>query len=131
MIEKAREFINRHLVTTTLSTADAEGNVDVALFNSAHMVDPYTVVGAHIGLNRSYENLLRTGKAVLAVIVPDPEIPVNTDGVRVYLEFVEEQTQGPEFEQLQRWLDNAFGVGFLLKGRLVFRVTEIRPLWQW
>lgn len=131
MKEKARQLINQHLVTTTLSTADPEGNVDVALFSSATMMDERTVVGARISLKRSYENLKKTGRGVLAVIVPDPENPVNTDGVRVYLELIGDETEGPGFADMQAWLDKYFGAGFKLQNRLVFRVTDIRPLWEW
>src|SRR3990172_4521696 len=100
MKEKAMELVNRHLVTTLLSTADEQGNVDAALFNSAFMPDYNTLVGARIGLKRSYENLKRTGKGVLSVIVPDPENPLDTDGVRVYVELVADETEGEKFDDL-------------------------------
>jgi hypothetical protein len=131
MKEKARDLINRHLVTTLLSTADERGNADAALFNSASMPDPNTVVGAQIGLKRSYENLKKTRRGVISVIVPHPEDPLKTDGVRVYVELVADETEGEGFDELQRSLDRSLGVGFRLKSRLVFKVTEIRPLWEW
>ena len=131
MKEKAMELVNRHLVTTTLSTADAEGNVDAALFNSATMVDERTVVGAHMSIRRSYENLLATRKAVLTVIVPNAQDPILTDGVRLYLDLAADETEGEGFDRLQKWLNQAFGVGFKLQSRLVFKVNEIRPLWEW
>ena len=51
--------------------------------------------------------------------------------MRVYVELVADETEGEKFDDLQRWLDRSFGIGFRLQNRLVFKVTEIRPLWEW
>lgn len=52
MIKKARILMNKHLVTTTLSTADREGNVDVAIVNTAVLSDPETIKCARISTKK-------------------------------------------------------------------------------
>lgn len=128
LVEKARELLNRHLVTTTLSTTDKEGNVDCAILNSAAMHEDNLIVAARMSLKRSYESLKQTGKGVFTIIVPG-ETPEQTDGVRIYVRLVGDETHGAAFDELKRWVLRHFG-DFPVQNRLVFEITETRPLWE-
>ena len=125
LISKARELLNRNLVTTTISTADSNGYVDTAIVNSARMLDDTTIAIARVSIKRSYDNLLQNPKAVFAVILPG-ETSRDTDGIRIYTNMVCNQKDGPGFEEMNCWLRETFGLK--ARNRLLFKITEIRSI---
>jgi hypothetical protein len=129
LIKKARIIMNKHLVTTTLSTTDKEGNVDVAIVNTAVMADPETIKCARISTKKTYENLKETGKGMFMVIAPKPN-PMETDGIRIEVELIKDETEGDEFDIMQDFVHRNFGP-FEIKNLLTFKITKIRPCWEW
>lgn len=73
LLEKARELLNRNLLTTTLSTVDKEYNVNVAVITVVEMVDDETILCARFGAEQTYANLKETGKGVFMVLVADEQ----------------------------------------------------------
>lgn len=78
---------------------------------------------------KTYENLKETKKGIFMVIDPKPN-PMETDGVRIEVELVKDETEGDEFDIMQDFVYKNFG-HFEIKNLLTFRVTNIRPCWEW
>lgn len=126
---KAKEYINDHHLTTTLSSVDKEGNVDLVIVNTAIMTDPLTIKAASTSAEKMYENLKTTRKGMFMVIVPS-EDPLKTNSIRIAVELIKDETQGEDFETMQAFVDEAYG-GFRIQNLLTFRVTEIKPVAVW
>ena len=122
------EMFNKQPRIGTLSTADSEGNVNVAVFGSPHMIDENTVAMG-IGDNRSLKYLKENPKAVFIVMEPGKTLP-EWKGVRVYLEMSELETMGPFFEQIVMAIKHAVGEGAskMIKAAVKFKITSVRPL---
>lgn len=126
LIEKARELLNANYISTTLSTVDRDYNCNVAVISVLNMIDDDTIIAARFGADRTYANLLETRKGVFMVLLTDNE--KTKDGIRVYVELVEDQQEGTYFEQIkQRLQDTRYG-DFTLKNCLVFKITDILPV---
>ena len=112
----------------TLSTANKEGDVDVAIFGSPRMIDENTVVMG-IGENRSYRNLQRNPKAVFIVMEPGESLP-DWKGARVYLEAVDMETEGDFFSQIKGNIAKIAGQAAAdrIHAAIRFKITEVRPL---
>ncbi|MEJ2024407.1 MAG: pyridoxamine 5'-phosphate oxidase family protein, partial [Deltaproteobacteria bacterium] len=65
--QKLLEIFNKETRIGTLSTANAQGEVNVAVFGSPQMIDENTVVMG-IGENRSFRNLRENPKAAFIVL---------------------------------------------------------------
>ena len=81
--QKLLEVFNKQPRIGTLSTANAKGEVNVAVFGSPQMIDENTVVMG-IGENRSFSNLRENPKAVFIVLEPGKTL-MDWKGARVYL----------------------------------------------
>lgn len=125
LIEKARDLINRNLISTTLSTVDRDYNVNVAVITVLEMIDDQTILCARFGADRTYANLTQTGKGVFLVLLTDGE---TKDGIRVYVELAADLTEGPLFDRIRARLDTKPYRDFPLKNCLVFRITDIQPV---
>ncbi|HHV77469.1 MAG TPA: hypothetical protein GXX39_08880 [Syntrophothermus lipocalidus] len=126
LLEKARELLNRNLLTTTLSTVDKEYNVNVAVITVVEMVDDETILCARFGAEQTYANLKETGKGVFMVLVADEQ--GRKDGVRVYVELAEDLTEGPYYDRIKARLEATPYRDFPLKNCLVFKITGIAPI---
>jgi len=126
LVEKARELLNRNLVSTTLSTVDKEYNVNVAVITVVEMIDDETILCARFGAERTYANLKETGKGVFMVLVTDEQ--GRKDGVRVYVELAEDLTEGPYYDRIKARLEATPYRDFPLKNCLVFKITGIAPI---
>ncbi|MFH0811319.1 MAG: pyridoxamine 5'-phosphate oxidase family protein [Pseudomonadota bacterium] len=122
------EVFNKRPRIGTLSTADDQGNVNVAVFGSPHMTDENTVVMG-IGNNRTYRNLQLNPKAVFLIVEPGPTVP-DWKGVRVYLEAVTVESKGPLFDRIKEEITNRVGkeAGQMIAAAVQFKITEVRPL---
>ncbi|NSW83241.1 MAG: hypothetical protein HPY90_08185 [Syntrophothermus sp.] len=126
LVEKARELLNRNLLTTTLSTVDKEYNVNVAVITVVEMVDDETILCARFGAEQTYANLKETGKGVFMVLVTDEQ--GRKDGVRVYVELAEDLTEGPYYDRIKARLEATPYRDFPLKNCLVFKIIGIAPI---
>jgi len=126
LLEKARELLNRNLLTTTLSTVDKEYNVNVAVITVVEMIDDETILCARFGAERTYANLKETGKGVFMVLVTDEQ--GKKDGIRVYVRLAEDLTEGPYYERIKARLQATPYRDFPLKNCLVFKITGIAPI---
>ena len=112
----------------TLSTANADGDVNVAVFNSPQMIDENTVVMG-IGENRTYRNLRENPKAAFIVVEPGKTL-MDWKGARVYLEAVDMETGGGFYEQIKENIAKAAGeqAARMIHAAIRFRITEVRPI---
>lgn len=122
------EMFNKFPRIGSLSTANKEGDVDVAVFGSPRMLDENTVVMG-IGDNRSFRNLERNPKAVFMVVEPG-ETVADWKGARVYLEAVDMETSGKFFEKIKHGIAMAGGqaAADMIHAAIRFRITEVRPI---
>ncbi len=126
--QKLLEVFNKQPRIGTLSTANAKGEVNVAVFGSPQMIDENTVVMG-IGENRSFSNLRENPRAVFIVLEPG-ETLMDWKGARVYLEALDIETGGGFYDQIR---DNIAKTSGELAARMIhaairFRITEVRPI---
>jgi hypothetical protein len=122
------EIFNKFPRIGSLSTANKEGDVDVAVFGSPRMIDENTVVMG-IGHNRSFRNLERNPKAVFMVVEPG-ETVADWKGARVYLEAIDMETSGKFFDEIKHGIAMVSGqaAADMIYAAIRFRVTEVRPI---
>lgn len=125
LVEKVKELINDHFMTTTLSTVDHAGNVDVAIAEGVIVTDPETIKVAGVSTRSGYENLKATKKGEILVIVPTDD-PLKIESIRIAVELISIDTSGEDLETMQAFVNEKFG-GFKVKDLLTLRIKEIRP----
>jgi hypothetical protein len=126
--QKLLEIFNKETRIGTLSTANAQGEVNVAVFGSPQMIDENTVVMG-IGENRSFRNLRENPKAVFIVLEPGKSL-MDWKGARVYLEALAIETGGGFFEQIRDNIAKAVGEqgARMIHAAIRFKITEVRPI---
>lgn len=126
LIDKARTLINANYIFTTLSTVNKNYDVNIAVITILEMIDDGTIICARFGADKTYANLKETGKGVfLVLITPDNK---TKDGVRVYVELVDDQQEGEYFDRIKARLEETAYSAFPLKNCLVFRIVDILPV---
>lgn len=126
LIEKARKLINANLISTTLSTVDKDYNCNTAVISILEMIGDDTIICARFGADRTYANLKQTAKGVFLVLVTDGQ--QSKDGIRVYVELVDDLQAGDYYDRIQQRLEQTNYSGFTLKNCLVFKITDILPV---
>ena len=126
--QEAMEFFNKRPRIGTLSTANRNGDVNVAVFGSPQMIDENTVVMG-IGRNRSFRNLQENPKAAFIVVEPGKTV-MDWEGARVYLEVMDIESGGGFFEEVKEGIAKAAGkaAADMIHAAIRFRVTEVRPI---
>lgn len=126
--QKLLEIFNKQPRIGTLSTANAEGDVNVAVFGSPQMIDENTVVMG-IGENRSFRNLRENPKAVFIVLEPGKTI-MDWKGARVYLEALAIETGGGFYDQIRENIARAAGeqAAGMIHAAIRFKITDVRPI---
>jgi hypothetical protein len=122
------DFFNRRPRIGTLSTANRNGEVNVAVFGSPQMIDENTVIMG-IGRNRSFRNLQENPKAAFIVVEPGKTV-MDWKGARVYLEVIDIQSGGGFFEEVREGIAKAAGkaAADMIHAAIRFKVTEVRPI---
>lgn len=122
------EMFNKRPRIGSLSTADMEGNVNVAVFGSPQMVDEETVVMG-IGRNRSLKNLKENPRAAFIVMEPG-DTPAEWSGARVYLEAQTVDQDGEFYEDIKANIAKMAGpqAAKMIFAAIRFRITEVRPI---
>lgn len=126
--KQVMEMFNTRPRIGTLSTANKDGDVDVAVFGSPQMTDENTVVMG-IGSNRSLSYLRENPKAVFIVMEPG-ETVMDWKGCRVYLAVDSLQEEGELLDSIRRGIAEAAGeaAAKMIHAAVRFKVTEVREL---
>jgi hypothetical protein len=126
--QEVMEFFNKHPRIGTLSTANRNGDVNVAVFGSPQMIDENTVIMG-IGRNRSFRNLQENPKAAFIIVEPGKTV-MDWKGARVYLEVMDIESGGGFFEELKEGIAKAAGqaAADMIHAAIRFKVTEVRPI---
>lgn len=128
MSEELMAYFNKQPRLGTLSSANKEGQVDVAYFGSAHMVDEKTVI-VGMGNNRTLSNLRENPNAVFMIMEPG-ETPAQWMGVRVYLKMTDCQTSGRKLDEIRAQIAQKVGpeiANKMIHAYVAFGIEEIRP----
>jgi hypothetical protein len=126
--QEVMEFFNKLPRIGTLSTANRNGDVNVAVFGSPQMIDENTVIMG-IGRNRSFRNLQENPKAAFMIVEPGKTM-MDWKGVRVYLEVMDIESGGGFFEEVRDGIAKAAGkvAADMIHAAIRFRVIEVRPV---
>jgi hypothetical protein len=124
MTAKLMEYFNKQPRLGTLSTANKDGNVNVAYFGSPRMVDDKTVFMG-LGNNRTFANLQDNPNAAYMIMEPGESLP-EWKGVRVYLAMTDCQTSGEKLDQIRAALGEK--AAKMIHAAVTFEIKEIRPL---
>ncbi len=126
--QKLLGIFNKEPRIGTLSTANGQGDVNVAVFGSPQMIDENTVVMG-IGKNRSYANLEENPKAVFIVMEPG-KTAMDWKGARVYLEALAIETGGGFFDQVRDNIAKTAGeqAAKMIHAAVRFKITGVRSI---
>jgi hypothetical protein len=106
-----------------LATAGPSGEVDIAVYSRPHVMEDGTLA---FGMTDrlTHTNLQTNPQAIYAFNEK------GFEGVRLYLEKVREETEGPLLEEIRKRADEVVcpGTGELLKYVVYFRVKKNLPL---
>lgn len=118
-----RSYFDNTEGTGVLATADAEGNVDTALYGRPHFMDDGTLVFI-MAERQSYHNLKSNPRASYLFIEKEP-LEKKYEGKRLYLKMVKDVQD----EELIRSLrQHPHGEGKAGRHAVFFDITNIRPL---
>ena len=126
MSKELMDYFNKQPRLGTLSTANKEGQVDVAYFGSAQMVDEKTVV-IGMGTNRTLSNLLENPNAVFMIMEPGETLP-QWKGVRVYLTMTECQKSGEKLAAVRARIAEKVGAETANKMIHAYVALEIKEI---
>ena len=126
--QELMELFNKYPRIGTLSTANTEGEVNVAVFGSPRMIDENTIIMG-IGQNRSFRNLERNPKAVF-IVMEQGETVMDWKGSRVYLEATDMETEGDFYNEIKQSITKAAGkqAADMIHAAIRFKITEVRPI---
>ncbi len=106
-----------------MATSASSGEVDIAVYSRPHVMEDGTLA---FGMTDrlTYANLQQNPHAVYAFNEK------GFEGVRLYLEKVREETEGPLLEEIRKRADEVVhpGTGELLKYVVYFRMKKNLPL---
>ena len=106
-----------------LGTADAEGNVDLAVYARPHVADEETVAFV-MGDRRSHANVAANPHAAYLFVEQGP----GYQGKRLYLTKTREETDPERIEAMRRDSRKGRDYGDSLKFLVYFRIEKIRSL---
>lgn len=118
-----KEYFEKTGGTGFLATGGRGGEVDIAIYSRPHVMDDGTLA---FGMTDrlTHANIQENPHATYAFK------ETGHKGVRLYLEKVREETEGPLLEEIRRRADEVVcpGTGDLIKFVVYFRVTKDLPL---
>jgi hypothetical protein len=127
--KKIYGMVNKPGLIGTLSTADTNGQPDVAYFGNPKLEDDGTLV---VGLDkkRTLKNLEANPYAVLICMEKIKNGPVSftTQGCRLYLKVREIHTEGLRYKFGQKKIARAAGAAKRIVASISFDVTEVESL---
>lgn len=120
-------FLDRRTTAAFLATAGRDGAVEVAPLVAPKLTADGLLAGGEedaVG-GQTFRNLRQQPRATLLLLDPVSD-PRSRDGVRLALEFLGAEEDGPDLAHLTEWLA-AFAPGRRVRRRLLFRVRGAEP----
>jgi hypothetical protein len=127
LIERARTYLDRRTAVTLLATTNPNEVPEVGVLVAPKIGPDGTVAGGEeesVG-GQSFRNLRQSTRATLLVLDPIMD-PRSRDGVRIAVEFLGAEQDGPELDHLTQWLAT-FAPGRRIVRRLLFKVLAVEP----
>jgi hypothetical protein len=126
--KEVMEMFNKKSRIGALATSSKNGDVNVAVFGSPHMIDEETVIMA-IGDNRSFKYLQENPKASFIIIEPG-DAPTTWKGVRLYLEVAELERYGEALDSFREKIRKVAGdqSANAITAAIRFKIVDARPL---
>jgi hypothetical protein len=124
-LERARHFLDRRTTAAFLATVARDGLPEVTPIVAAKLLSDGTLAAGEedaVG-GATFRNLRIHPRATLLLLDPVAD-PRSRDGVRLVLEFLGAEEDGPELAHMTEWLA-AFAPGRRVCRRLLFRVVSI------
>jgi hypothetical protein len=114
------------VIPAVMCTVAADGTPHVCFLSQAEYVDADHVALSFQFFNRSRQNILATRQVCLAV-----DDPYTASGVRLYLEYLRTETEGPLFERMRAKLagiasHSGMDKVYHLQGADVYRVRRVQ-----
>ncbi|HAD05311.1 MAG: hypothetical protein A2091_06415 [Desulfuromonadales bacterium GWD2_61_12] len=122
-------FGNNAPVVGSLSTSDAAGEINVAIFGSARLLDDGATLVLALGANRTLRNLRQHPGAVFLVARPAATLS-QWQGVRLYLRLQRLESDGELFAALLAETERRAGrrAARRLRALAIFHIDSARPL---
>jgi adenylate cyclase len=116
------------VIPAVLCTASAEGVPHLCYLSQAEYVDEQHVALSFQFFNRSRQNILATRRAAITV-----DDPYTAGGVRLQLEYLRTESEGPLFERMKAKLagiasHSGMDKVYHLRGSDVYRVLDVQRL---
>jgi hypothetical protein len=126
-LERARHFLDRRTTTAMLATVGRDRLPEVTPVVAARFTpDGHVAVGEEDAVGGgTFRNLRLHPWATLLLLDPVVD-PRSRDGVRLALEFLGAETDGPELAHMTEWL-TTFAPGRRVCRRLLFKVLAVAP----
>ena len=126
--KQVMEMFNRDTRIGALATANANGDVNAAVFGSPRMIDEDTIIMA-IGDNRTFKYLQENPKASFIVIEPG-QSPTSWKGIRLYLEVDTFERYGEVLDSFRENIRKVAGSrsADAITAAIRFKVKDVRPL---
>lgn len=130
-LTRAREFLDRRTAITILASIDRQGAPEMCILIAPGFTPEGHVAGGEEDQvsGNTFRNLRVNGRARLLVLDPIMD-PRARDGVRLDVEFLGAEEDGPGLAHIRRWLE-AFAPGRKVVRRLLFKVIEAAPFRVW
>ena len=120
-------YLDRRTTAAFLATAARDGSVEVTPLVGPRLTAEGMLAGGEedaVG-GQTFRNLRQQPRATLLLLDPVSD-PRSRDGVRLALEFLGAEEDGPDLAHLTEWLA-AFAPGRRVRRRLLFRVLGVEP----
>jgi hypothetical protein len=127
LLDRARHFLDRRTTAAFLATSGRDGMPDVTPLVAARLTADGLFAGGEedqVG-GPCFRNLRLQPRATLLLLDPVSD-PRSRDGVRLALEFLGAEEDGPDLAHMSEWLA-AFAPGRRVKRRLLFKVLGVSP----
>lgn len=126
-LERARLFLDRRTTAAFLATLGRDGQPEVAPVVAPRLLaDGQLAAGEEEGVGgQTFRNLRLAPRATLLLLDPVSDVR-SRDGVRLTLEFLGAEEDGPDLQHLTEWLA-AFAPGRRVRRRLLFKVLGAAP----
>ena len=126
-LDRARMFLDCRTTAAFLATVGRDGVLEIAPLVAPKLTPDGRLAGGEedaVG-GQTFRNLRLEGRATLLLLDPVSD-PRSRDGVRLTLEFLGAEDDGPDLAHLTEWLA-AFAPGRRVRRRLLFRVLATAP----
>lgn len=125
--EKVKECLSSPEKTNVLSTANKDGECNIAMFGSFVWAGDSAIM-LLLGDNKTYANLRENPRAALLVTLPG-KAGMQTEGCRIYLKVQSIEDGGDTFDKIKAGVKARVGdAAEMLKHLVSFDILETRPI---